>query len=126
MLLPADYAEDETALFHPVTRRLMEKIDFRHGGPEYDRRYPDGIPTTVEMEHAGLGNLTSGLVIYPEGHARCASSEWLALLDHKWRMLVRPAIGGYDCFIHGLTNVVAKSPKQVVAMYDFQILTLAE
>ncbi len=24
----------------------MQKIDFRHGGPEYDAKYPDGIPTT--------------------------------------------------------------------------------
>ena len=49
MLAPADYAEDESALFHPLTRRLMQQIDFRHGGPEYDRNYPDGIPTTVEI-----------------------------------------------------------------------------
>ena len=46
MLAPADYAEDESALFHPLTRRLMQHIDFRHGGPDFDRRYPDGIPTT--------------------------------------------------------------------------------
>ena len=37
MLTPADYAEDESALFHPLTRRLMQQIDFRHGGPEFDR-----------------------------------------------------------------------------------------
>jgi 2-methylcitrate dehydratase len=34
MLTPADYAEDESALFHPLTRRLMQQIDFRHGGPD--------------------------------------------------------------------------------------------
>ena len=65
MLMPADYAEDESALFHPLTRRLMQQIDFRHGGREYDRRYPDGIPTTVELDHAKLGPLSSGLVMYP-------------------------------------------------------------
>ena len=70
MLVPADYADDESALFHPLTRELMERIDFRHGGPEYDRKYPDGIPTTVEIDHAKLGQLSSGLVMYPEGHAR--------------------------------------------------------
>ena len=73
MLTPADYAEDETALFHPLTRQLMRQIDFRHGGPDYDRGYPDGIPTTVEVVHAKLGPLTSGLVMYPAGHARCES-----------------------------------------------------
>ena len=75
MLAPADYAEDESALFHPLTRRMMQQIDFRHGGPDYDRRYPDGIPTTVELSHAKLGPLTSGLVMYPQGHARADATE---------------------------------------------------
>ena len=68
MLVPADY--DDAALHHPLTRELMQRIDFRHGGPEYDAKYPDGIPTTLEIDHATLGTLTSGLVMYPEGHAR--------------------------------------------------------
>ena len=29
----------------------MARIEFRHGGREYDEKYPDGIPTTVEIEH---------------------------------------------------------------------------
>src|SRR5206468_1630359 len=43
MLLPADY--DDASLFDPLTRQLMDKIEFRHGGKEYDEKYPDGIPT---------------------------------------------------------------------------------
>jgi 2-methylcitrate dehydratase len=70
MLAPQDYAENENALFHPLTRSLMQRIDFRHGGPEYDRKYPDGIPTSVEISHQKLGPLSSGLVMYPQGHAR--------------------------------------------------------
>src|SRR4029079_6535176 len=46
MLGPADY--DEQALFNPLTRQLIDKIEFRHGGKEYDDKYPDGIPTTLE------------------------------------------------------------------------------
>ena len=42
MLVPDDY--NDAALFHPLTRNLMQRIDFRHGGPEYDAKYPDGIP----------------------------------------------------------------------------------
>ncbi len=55
MLLPADY--NDASLFDPLTRSLMEKIEFRHGGPEYDAKYPDGIPTSLEIEHAELGTL---------------------------------------------------------------------
>src|SRR6185503_1756929 len=44
MLVPADY--DDASLYHPLTRSLIDRIDFRHGGPEYDAKYPDGIPTS--------------------------------------------------------------------------------
>lgn len=27
----------------------MDKIEFIHGGKEYDDRYPDGIPTRVNI-----------------------------------------------------------------------------
>ena len=73
MLVPDDY--DDAALIHPLTRQLMEQIEFRHGGPEYDAKYPDGIPTTLEIDHAELGTQSSGLVMYPQGHARNPSTE---------------------------------------------------
>ena len=53
MLVPADY--DDASLFDPLTRSIMDRIEFRHGGQEYDDKYPDGIPTTLEIEHAELG-----------------------------------------------------------------------
>ena len=66
MLAPADYAEDESALFHPLTRRLMQQIDFRHGGPEFDQRVSRRtFPRPSRSRHAKLGPLTSGLVMYP-------------------------------------------------------------
>src|SRR5690606_36968506 len=48
MLLPEDYSDE--ALVHPLTRMLMERIAFEHGGEAYDARYPDGIPTSIEIE----------------------------------------------------------------------------
>src|SRR5262245_50510447 len=87
MLAPVDYAEDESALFHPLTRRLMQQIDFRHGGPEFDMRYPDAIPTTVEISHSQLGPLSSGLIMYPAGHARNTTCDLESLLMHKFRLL---------------------------------------
>ncbi|MEX2315509.1 MAG: MmgE/PrpD family protein [Pirellulales bacterium] len=121
MLMPADYAEDATALFHPLTRELMKKIDFRHGGPDYDRRYPDGIPTTVEIEHATSGRLSSGLVMYPEGHARCATDALSRLLDHKFRLLVDPEIENINAFLARFSSLLDKSPDEIAALYDFRI-----
>lgn len=34
MLLPKDYGK--AALFNEVTRKFMQKIEFEHGGKEYD------------------------------------------------------------------------------------------
>src|SRR5690606_14284119 len=45
MLSPWDYSP--AAIKNPATRALMEKITFEHGGPEYDAKYPDGIPTSI-------------------------------------------------------------------------------
>ena len=38
MLMPADYRVGDDAIFHPVARTLMDKSEFRHGGPEYDAK----------------------------------------------------------------------------------------
>src|SRR6185503_13064248 len=108
MLVPDDY-EDE-AIFHPLTRQLMERVDFRHGGPEYDQRYPDGIPTTVEIEHDELGQFTSGLVMYPEGHARCASGNLDELLAHKFRTLASLAVDDVDALRRRFSHMADKSP----------------
>ena len=126
MLTPADYAEDESALFHPLTRRLMQHIDFRHGGPEFDRRYPDGIPTTVELGHAKLGPLTSGLIMYPEGHARCDPGNLPALLNHKFRLLAGPAVEDADALAARFTGLAVKSPQQIGELYSFEICGLPE
>src|ERR1044072_1074498 len=84
MLAPTDYAEDDSALFHPLTRRIMQQIDFQHGGPDFDQRYPDGIPTSVEISHPKFGLLSSGLVMYPQGHARADAALLQQYLEHKF------------------------------------------
>jgi 2-methylcitrate dehydratase len=126
MLTPADYAEDESALFHPMTRQLMRHIDFRHGGPDYDRRYPDGLPTTVEMVHAKLGPLTSGFVMYPAGHARCESENLPMLLEQKVRLLAEQGVDNVESFLARFTNIAAKSPQEIRDLYDFRIRGVME
>lgn len=50
MLLPFDY--NLKAVFDPTTRAMMAKIEFEHGGKEYDDKYPDGIPTSMVITDA--------------------------------------------------------------------------
>ncbi len=84
MLDPMDYHAQ--AIFHPVTRGLMEKVEFEHGGPEYDAKYPDGIPTSMVI-HAGSEAFDSGLVMYPAGHARNTAADLRGILRHKFDLL---------------------------------------
>lgn len=47
ILLPEDYSY--SALNNKVTRALMAKCQFKHGGKEYDSKYPEGIPTSIKI-----------------------------------------------------------------------------
>jgi 2-methylcitrate dehydratase len=122
ILLPEDY--DHASLFHPLTRRLMEQIVFQHGGREYDARYPDGIPTSIELDHATLGNLSSGLVMYPEGHARNTSGNLERLLHHKFRRLVALGVDDPDPLLQRISGLAKKTPQEVRDLYSFAIAHL--
>jgi 2-methylcitrate dehydratase len=119
MLVPADY--DDAALFHPLTRALMDKIEFLHGGPEYDAKYPDGIPTLVEIDHLALGRLSSGLVMYPEGHARNSSGYLQHLLRHKFRALASLGVRDVDELLIRFSGLASKSANELRSLYDFEI-----
>lgn len=120
MLEPADY--NDQSLVDPLTREIMAKIEFRHGGAEYDDRYPDGIPTTLEIEHADLGLVSSGLVMYPEGHARNESGNLDALLAHKFRLLASLGVKDVDALYDRFTNLAEKPAAEIAKLYDFEIL----
>jgi 2-methylcitrate dehydratase len=119
MLMPDDY--DDASLFHPLTRSLIERIEFRHGGADYDAKYPDGIPTTLEIEHGELGVLSSGLVMYPEGHARNRSGNLDALLEHKFRALAALGVADVESLYRRFTHLAGKSAAEIAALYDFEI-----
>lgn len=120
MLMPADY--DPQALFDPLTRRLMERIEFVHGGREYDEKYPDGIPTTLEIEHDALGRLSSGLVMYPAGHARNRTADLDGLLEHKFRRLAGLGVADVDALQRRLSGLASKSAAELAELYDFEIV----
>jgi 2-methylcitrate dehydratase len=119
MLVPQDY--DQSSLSDPLTRQTMERIEFRHGGREYDEKYPDGIPTTLEIEHEDLGRLSSGLVMYPEGHARNSSGNLPALLEHKFRVLAALGVKDVEALYRRFTGMSQKSAAEIADLYNFEI-----
>lgn len=121
MLAPADYNEDETAIFHPLTRKLMDKIAFHHGGPDYDAKYPDGIPTSIAITDNNSNTHDSGLVMYPGGHARNTTADLADILAHKFRLLARLAVSDVDAAIARVSNLASKTPDQVKQLYAFEV-----
>lgn len=119
MLMPHDY--DDDAIFHPLTRALMQRIEFEHGGEEYDRRYPDGIPTSVVIEDSAGGRFDSGLVMYPGGHARNTSGVLQPLLSHKFRLMAALTSDQPERVLEQLSDLGSKDPAQVRGVYDVPI-----
>jgi 2-methylcitrate dehydratase len=74
----------------------MEKMTFAHGGEEYDRRYPDGIPTSIAITDDQGQRRDSGLVMYPGGHARNTTADLKGILRTKWTRLAELAVRSGD------------------------------
>mmetsp|Transcript_25984 Transcript_25984/g.82526 ORF Transcript_25984/g.82526 Transcript_25984/m.82526 type:complete len:310 (-) Transcript_25984:197-1126(-) len=127
MLSPYDYGKE--ALFEPSTRSLMQKITFEHGGPEYDSKYPDGIPTSMDIYLKSGQKFSSGLVMYPSGHARNATANLKGLLETKNQMLgdlVFKDKAAYEKFISPLANIKELSAAQMQGIYDFDFSAVKE
>ncbi len=120
MLLPDDYAQD--AILDPATRALMERITFVHGGPEYDARYPEGIPTSLRATLDMGETLDSGLILFPAGHARNESANLRAILATKFQRLGSLAFGDRtNAVIDRLQHLETLNPDEVASLYDFEI-----
>ena len=122
MLEPADYKEDESAIFHPLTRGLMSRVQFRHGGPEYDACYPDGIPTSVRIVDDAGDSHDSGLVMYPAGHARNTTADLGDILVHKFRLLGSIALEDPAGAVERLAGIGRLDAAGVASIYDFDII----
>jgi len=120
MLLPRDF--DRAAIDHPVTRALMAKMTFEWGGPDYDAKYPDGIPTSMVITDDSGSTSDSGLIMYPAGHARNTTADLKDILNHKWKMLGALAFEKPEPVISQVSGLEKKSSADVGRLYDFQIV----
>jgi 2-methylcitrate dehydratase len=119
MLEPADYGAE--AIRDARTRAIMEKIQFAHGGPEYDARYPDGIPTSVVITDVDGVAYDSGLVMYPAGHARNTAADLHGILAHKFTLLGRLAFDDPAPIIDRFNRLAALGADEVQRINDFAI-----
>ena len=76
MLLPQDYGRD--ASNDSKTRALMQSMTFAHGGPDNDAKYPDGIPTSIDIK---LKSGKTFRVLSEAQHVFDTSVGWWQLFD---------------------------------------------
>merc|ERR1711937_601586 len=120
MLSPYDYGKD--ALYDPDTRELMTKISFSHGGPEYDAKYPEGIPTSLDITLKSGKIISSGFVMFPSGHSGNTTYNRKAILGHKNKMLgdiVFEKSADLDAFVSKLQGMRSLSAADMASLYDF-------
>ena len=122
MLLPEDFTND--AIFDDATRALMDKIEFEHGGEEYDRRYPDGIPTSMVIRMTDETRFESGLVMYPAGHARDDTADLRSILDTKFRYLGEISHEDPAPIIERMQGLPELDAVALQLIWDFEILDL--
>jgi 2-methylcitrate dehydratase len=107
MLLPIDYSR--TSIRDADTQALMKLIEFEHGGPSYDEKYPEGIPTSVVITTEAGESHDSGMVLFPAGHARY-QGPWTdieQILKHKFETLAALAVAVRHRHIHIFSCAVA-------------------
>jgi 2-methylcitrate dehydratase len=119
MLMPQDYSEQ--AVFNSFTRRLMERVEFAHGGASYDEKYPEGIPTSVVVSDDQGREYDSGLVMFPSGHARNTAGVLEKLLAHKFKLLGALASDDPAGLVKRFDGLEKKSAGDVQGMCDFTI-----
>lgn len=122
MLMPYDYQVSPDAIFNPTTRSLMQKIDFVHGGPEYDAKYPDGIPTSIKIQDVSGNEFDSGLIMYPAGHARNKTANLKDILSHKFALLgdlAFPDGSNPNEIIERFQSI--EKARSLTSLYDFEI-----
>lgn len=119
MLGPDDYSAD--SIHDERARSLMSRIEFAHGGGEYDRRYPDGIPTSVVVTDTEGAEFDSGLVMYPAGHARNTTADLRGILRHKFGLLGGLVREDSGAIIARFEGVGSKTAGEVGDLHDFEI-----
>jgi len=120
MLMPEDFTQ--AAINHPLTRKLMEKMTFEHGGPEYDKAYPDGIPTSIVITDSNGKVADSGRIMYPSGHARNTTASLSDILNHKFELMGRLTSSDAKPIVARLSNLESKTAKDIASLYDFAIV----
>jgi 2-methylcitrate dehydratase len=120
ILTPQDYSP--AAIADPTLRRIMDLIEFEHGGDNYDREYPKGIPTSLTIKVGGT-KYESPMVMFPAGHANARGFDLKGILHNKFEVLGRLAVGEKEVakLIAKFSNLQRKGNGSMRELYKIPI-----
>ena len=101
--------------------QTADKMEFAHGGAEYDKNYPDGIPTSLIITDSKGDKFDSGFVMYPPGHARNSDHDLDSILDHKNQMLGDIAVDDVGAALDMLGGLRSKTPADIQEIYNIPL-----
>jgi 2-methylcitrate dehydratase len=122
MLMPEDYSQ--AAIHDTGTRQIMAKMAFEHGGPEYDAKYPDGIPTSLVVQMKSGQRFDSGMVMYPGGHARNTTADLPGILRKKFERMATIAVrdgGDAAGLVSQWESIGDMSADALLGIYNFPL-----
>lgn len=94
ILLPEDFSQK--AIHNPLSKKLSDLMEFEHGGKPFDEKYPEGIPTTIQITLKDGSFFDSKLVMFPSGHAKNTDCDLRGILDNKFKVLGKIALAEKD------------------------------
>ena len=103
----------------------MAKCTFEHGGKAYDDKYPEGIPTSIDVTLKGGKKFESGFIMFPSGHSRNTSANLQNILDYKNNLLGKLALSDSDLNekLTILNSIEQASNKDLQSIYTGKINT---
>ena len=119
ILLPEDYTDEK--IHNTTIRQLINITEIVHGGENYDQKYPQGIPTSVCLNHSQVGQVDSGLVMYPLGHAASDFVTMHSVLQHKINTLASIGTKHPKLLIDKMENIQSASAEDIRSIYDCDI-----
>jgi len=119
IMTPNDYTID--AINNQFTRSIMEKINFVYGGKKFDDLYPEGIPTQLDISFVDGTSASSGIIMYPCGHALNTECDIYSLLDYKNNMLLELTFknkSSQEALIAKLNSIETMSNEDLELIYE--------
>ena len=101
----------------------MNKVEFTHGGKEYDDLYPQGIPTSISITTKDDQVYDSGMVLFPGGHSQNETVSLSEILQHKFIRLGQLALEKEELvqFVLQLENIGELSNEELQDIYECNI-----